>query len=413
MDGQVKTDAKLVEILNQNGDSLMQSVLKNPAAYRYQIIYTRIDRDRRNKPSFTNFYYNVDSKRYFNPASVVKMPLAFLSLEKLNQLRSKGVDKFTGMEFDSSWSRQSKLKLDSTSENTKPSIAHFIKKAFLISDNDAYTRMYEFVGQQSINSRMHGMGYNDTRITRRFVRMNEEENRHTNQVRFVKSDGSVIYTQPPQYNTDSFDFSQINRMGKGYINAQDSLINEPIDFTKANSYPLEDMQQTLQSVMFPKSVAAKQRFELTKDDYAYLYRYLSQYPSETDYPKYDTTAFYDSYVKFFFRQGNRLMPKDVRVFNKVGWAYGCLTDVSYVVDFKNRIEFMLAVTIYVNNDGILNDDKYEYDSIGWPFLYKVGQTIYQHELKRERNFKPDLKNFQLKYTPRSNDGRKAVKDVDN
>ncbi|MBC7850795.1 MAG: hypothetical protein H7Y31_13725, partial [Chitinophagaceae bacterium] len=83
MDGQVKTDAKLVEILNQNGDSLMQSVLKNPAAYNYQIIYTRIDRDRRNKPSFTNFYYNVDSKSYFNPASVVKMPLAFLSLEKL------------------------------------------------------------------------------------------------------------------------------------------------------------------------------------------------------------------------------------------------------------------------------------------------------------------------------------------
>jgi hypothetical protein len=38
------------------------------------------------------------------------------------------------------------------------------------------------------------------------------------------------------------------------------------------------------------------------------------------------------------------MPEQVRVFNKVGWAYGFLTDISYVADFKNDIEFMLTAT---------------------------------------------------------------------
>ena len=107
------------------------------------------------------------------------------------------------------------------------------------------------------------------------------------------------------------------------------------------------------------------------------------------------------------------MPGHVRVFNKVGWAYGCLTDVSYVADFKNKVEFMLAVTIYVNSDGVLNDDKYDYETIGWPFLYKVGQTIYQYELKRPRTYKPDLSRFKISYSLRKEDDRPAIRDADN
>jgi hypothetical protein len=181
-----------------------------------------------------------------------------------------------------------------------------------------------------------------------------------------------------------------------------------------NKLPLEDLQQLLQSVMFPASVPKKQRFNLTKDDYDFLYRYLSQYPSETPYPKYDTSLFYDSYVKFFFRDKSRQMPKHVRVFNKVGWSYGFLTDVSYVADFENQVEYMLTATVYVNSDEVLNDGKYDYDTIGYPFLNHLGQIIYQHELKRERKFKPNLSAFQVQYEKRDKqDIRPALSEVDN
>ncbi len=410
---QPHTDNWLQALLARSKDSLMQEVLKHPEVYRYQIIYTQINRDRKNRPSFTNYYYHFDSLQYFNPASTVKLPLAFLSLEKLNQLKDKGIDKNTILQYDSSFSRQLALYKDSTAENGKPSIAQFIRKAFLISDNDAYTRMYEFVGQQEINRRLHGMGYPDLRITRRFMRMSPEENRHTNQVQFLQPDGSVIYSQPPAYNTDSFDFSHINKMGIAYYNADDSLVHEPIDFTKANNMTVYHLQQLLQSVLFPASVPEKQRFDLSKDDYSFLYRFLSQYPSETQFPKYDTSVYYDSYVKFFFRDSMHRMPRDLRVFNKVGWAYGCLTDVSYIADFKNNVEFMLTATIYVNSDGILNDDKYDYDTIGWPFLYKLGQYMYNYELGRPRKFRPDLSEFRMEYKKRTEDGHPAVKNADN
>lgn len=410
---QPKNDAFLKDILAKQSDSLLDAVLSHPEIYRYQVIYTRINRDKNNTPSFKNYYCNVDAGRYFNPASVVKMPLAFLSLEKLNATKIDGVNKYTSMQFDSGWSRQTKAYSDSTAQNNLPSIAHYIKKAFLISDNDAYNRMYEFVGQQTINRRLHTMGYPDIRITRRFMHMNADENRHTNPINFIDKNGRVIYHQPMQVNKDSFDFSHIYKMGKAHYDSQDSLINGPIDFTTANNLPLEAMQQLLQSVLFPASVPPAKRFHLIHDDLDFLYRYLSQYPSETNYPKYDTAQYYDSYVKFFFRSPRHSMPSHVRVFNKVGWAYGCLTDVSYVADFKNQVEFMLAVTIYVNSDGILNDNKYDYETIGWPFLYKAGQAVYQYELKRKRIYKPNLSRFKLAYTLREEDGRQAIRDADN
>ncbi|MBC7874606.1 MAG: serine hydrolase, partial [Ferruginibacter sp.] len=282
---QLKNDAFLKNMLAVVPDSLLQAVLNQPETYRYQVIYTQINRDKKNNPSFTHYYYNVDAHRYFNPASVVKLPLAFLSLEKLNTLQKPGVNKYTTMQFDSAWSRQTTLYTDSTAENKLPSLAQFIRKAFLISDNDAYNRMYEFVGQETTNRRLHKMGYPETRITRRFMRMTTEENRHTNPIRFINNEGSLIYQQPMEFNRDSFDFSHVYKMGKGHLNSNDSLVNEPIDFTKANNYPLEDMQQHLQAVLFPNSVKKKQRYRLGKEDVDFLYRFLSQYPSETDYPK--------------------------------------------------------------------------------------------------------------------------------
>lgn len=297
---QPKTDNELLRILQTNAPAVLSTVLKDPAKYRCQIIYTQINRNKLNVPSFNNYYFNYDPSVYFNPASMVKMPLAFLSLEKLNQLKIKGVNKYTPILFDSSFSGQVAMYKDSTAAIQLPSIAHFIKRAFLISENDPYNRMYQFVGQEHINSALHQKGYPSVRITRQFMGFSEEQNKHTNPIRFVDANSQLIYQQPPAYNTIPFDFSKEILLGKAYLNRADSLINAPFDFTKHNNVSLGDFQQMLQSVLFPSSVPAKQQFKLTDDDRAFLLKYLSQYPSETDYPKYNDSLFYDSYVKFFF-----------------------------------------------------------------------------------------------------------------
>ena len=58
---------------------------------------------------------------------------------------------------------------------------------------------------------------------------------------------------------------------------------------------------------------------------------------------------------------------------------------------------MLSAVIYCNQDGILNDDKYDYDTIGYPFMRSLGRKIYDYERSRQREHKPDLSAFQFKW----------------
>ena len=411
---QMKDDRLLEKLFTQNQDSVFREVIAHPETYRYQVIYTQINRDKHNIPSFHNYYFKVDPKKYFYPASVVKMPLAFLSLEKLNHIGVSGVNKFTSLLIDSAYDFQTPALTDPTAQTGLPSIAQYIRKAFLVSDNDAYNRMYQFVTQQTINRSLHAKGYPNINITRQFMRLTPAQNRCTNPFRLVDTNGRVLYSEPAVCNTDSFDFSTPFLMGRAYLNWQDSLVNTPMDFTSHNYIPLADLQQILQSVMFPGSVPASRRFDLKKEDYDFLYQYLSQFPGETNFPKYNAAEYYDTYVKYFFN-GNthKEMPEGVRVFNKVGWSYGCLTDISYVVDFTHHIEYMLAATVYVNEDQVLNDDKYEYEKTGLPFLYQLGQTIYRYERERKRKYMPDLSRFKMTYETRSRDERPVLSGVAN
>ena len=85
----------------------------------------------------------------------------------------------------------------------------------------------------------------------------------------------------------------------------------------------------------------------------------------------------------------------MRVFNIVGRAYGFLSDCAYVADVKNKVEFMLSVTMYVNERDIIGTGKYEYDKLGLPFLKDLGNLLYDTEKARKVDYKPDLTEFDL------------------
>ena len=118
-------------------------------------------------------------------------------------------------------------------------------------------------------------------------------------------------------------------------------------------------------------------------DYRYLKPLLGMYPYESDFPRYDSSYFpaYKKYV-FYGRDKNALINSDLRIYNIVGQAYGFTTDAAYFEDIKNNVSFFLSATIYTNEDEILNDDKYEYDTIAFPFMKALGQEIYRKEVEK-------------------------------
>lgn len=393
----VKEDDDLIENLMKSRSEQFSDILEHKDKYEVQIIYTQINRDSGNVPSFRSFYFNTSENRYFYPASTVKMPVAFLALEKLNELKHTGITRHTSMLTDSAFSGQTVVLEDTTAQSGLPSIDHYIKKLFVVSDNDAYNRLYEFVGQGEINKRLHNKGYDDSRIIHRLsIFLNEEENRNTNPIRFMNGD-SILYQQPMMYNSDPLPLEGKVLKGKGHIRGE-QLVNEPMDFSHKNFIPLDELQMMLRAVLFPENTDEKYTFNLTDEDYQSLYQYMSQLPGETEWPYYEPEEYYDAYSKFLMYGNDRTaIPGHIRIFNKIGLAYGYMIDNAYIMDTKNNVEFMLSAVIHTNANEVYNDGEYEYEEVGFPFMKNLGQLVYDYELKRKKTVKPDLSRFVTTY----------------
>ena len=120
---------------------VLQQVLDKPEPYRVQIIYTQIDRDSNNHPDLTYYQFGVDDSRYFYPASTVKLPIALLALEWLAEQNLTGLNADTAMLTEAAADWQTAQIADPTAVNGLPSIAHYIKKVLLVSDNDGSNRL--------------------------------------------------------------------------------------------------------------------------------------------------------------------------------------------------------------------------------------------------------------------------------
>lgn len=377
---------------------ILQQVLGDTVKYQVQILYTQIDRNEHGNPLLTTHPFNVDDSRYFYPASTVKLPVALLALEWLEEQQVPGLTLSTTMLTDSVRPSQLPALSDSTSQNGLPSIGHYIKKILLVSDNDAYNRLYELLGTDYINQKLKEKGLLNSVIMQRLsFPISAEENRQFNPVRFVDASGKLILEIPARQADSAYVVPGNPKLGKAYYK-NDSLIQGGMDFSNKNKFALSDLHGVVQRTIFPEAFVGIEWFNLNEEHRNFVLQYMSMLPRESDYPSYDTSEFYDSYSKFFkFGTDKSPIPARFRLFNKTGWSYGHLIDGGYFVDFETGVEFFVSAIVYVNEDQILNDDKYETDEIGLPFFAELGEYLYQLELKRKKQISPDLSRFKFSY----------------
>ena len=394
---EVSNDVFIQQLLSRY-PQFFDSILKNKDVNNVQIIYTQINRREDQTPILTNHYFNVNKNRYYYPASTVKLPTVALALQRLNELKDKGINKTTTIITEAGYSGQTPVYNDPLTPDGKPNIASYIKRILLVSDNDAFNRLFEFLGPDYINGQLHKMGYPDVQIRHRLsIPLTPDENLHTNPINFFDNNNNLVYAQLMMVNQGKYSPRQ-DSLGKFVMN-NGTLVPGPMDFSKKNRLGLEDLHNILRSLIFPNSVAPKQRFNLSPEDYAFIYKYMSSYPSESIYPMYDTATYYDAYAKFLFYGAQKTpVSKSIRIFNKVGDAYGQLTDVAYITDPSKNVEFFLSATMFCNSKGIINyEDGYEYEKVGYPFFKNLGKVFYDYELTRSRKVKPDLVGFKINY----------------
>jgi hypothetical protein len=367
-------------------EPIVQQLLDD-SRHEIQLRYTQIKRDTAGLPSFVTHSLNENGDAYFYPASTVKLPVAVLALQRLNELKAAGfaIDACTPMQiYDAAFEKPIAL-TDSTKADGSLTVSHLIKKIFLVSDNDAYNYLFDFLGRDYINAQLNEKGLSQTQIQHKFLF--EADNTQTWSYVFLNGPDS-LYLQPSI--TSEVTLSTNAKMGllkgRGY-QSDGQLIKQPFDFSAKNRMSLADLEGVMKRVIFPEAFAEDQRFNLTEKDYSFLRFWMSRNTLESQEPNYaaDSTH-YDSYVKFFV-YGDRpgQMNDTVRIYNKVGLAYGTLTDIAYIVDRFHAVEFLLSATILVNENQIFNDNTYEYDEKGIPFLGALGRAV----LAFERNEKGD------------------------
>lgn len=328
--------------------------------YEVQIRYTQIVR-RNDSVIFKDYDFHVDDNQYFYPASTVKFPIAVVALERLNETDTLTINTKYYVEGD-------------TIEST---FSKDVSQIFAVSDNLANNRLVELLGQNAINETLRNKGVAPVRISHRLGYHSKDLN--TKPLVVYLNDSTIGITSPTLNSTPKkLDLSGV-RKGKGYYQ-NDSLQDSPFDFSLKNYFPISSQHQLLKRVIFPETFPKGQRFNLSEVQRQYLLTAMHTVPQKVGY---DPETFYDGYCKFFmYGDTKEDIPNHIEIYNKVGFAYGTLTDCAYIKDTSNNIDFMLTATILVNNDGIFNDDAYEYDEIGIPFLAQLGREIYNEELKR-------------------------------
>lgn len=392
-----QTDSLFLENLMRSSGRRFSYILQNPERYEVQILYTQVNRDSLNHPHLTRHSYRLNPNVFFNPASLVKLPTAALALEKLGEIPIPGVNKFARMGTDSSFICQIPRRGDDLEEKYYPCIARYIERMLLVSSNDSYTRIFEFLGGDYIDRKLKEKGYPQSRIVRRFADCDSLQNRYTNQIHFYNQEGQEIYQQLARYNQRPYipPLGKVKKY-KGYLNEKWKIVLDSVDYTYSNFLPLSDIHQMLISLMMPEVVPDSLRFDLYPSDYKFLWRGLSSYPREGEWTAYKgKRLYYDTFKKYLYYGRKNMTPaQEIRIFNIVGWWAGYLSDVAYFVDFDNKVEFFLSAVVYTNRNH-LHDFKFEYNTEGFPFLANLGQVIYQYELKRPKKYLPKLDKYQL------------------
>ena len=355
---------------SMKGDGFLKEILKNKENYEIQIIYTEIKRDKEGEPDFMDFEFQVDENTYFYPASTIKLPIVILTLDKINELRSEGINvslksKITLSPLDQEMSL--------TQKDSITSFQNLIADILLVSDNSASNVLIDFIGYNHFNAKMNQAGFNKTYLNHKF----SPDPNYTIDWEIKTMFNDLISSNEKRDIVKADD--NILGLKKGEKKFKDGIVElGSLDFSQKNRSSIIDMHNIIKRIIFPSKFDDDNAFNLNVEDYDFLRYWMSRFTHEDLGNKFTTDKkYFESYNKFFIHGADTVVTnKNIRVYNKIGQAYGTSTDNAYIKNYQDDVEFFLTATIYTNKNNIINDNVYEYEETAIPFLAKLSQSLY-------------------------------------
>ena len=350
-----------------------------PGVFRLQVLLSEVVDDSRGHAKLRRSEYRAGAE-YFYPASAIKLCAAVAAVQSLETIKGMTID--SPLVYHPLFANENIRDRDpSNLDGGVITLGHEIRKLFLVSDNESFNRLYEFVGHGEINERMHAVGLASVVVNHRLsVGRSAEENRRTPQIDIGWPSGGKMVSLPERTSDLMIRNAEVPglRVGVGYMAAGQKLIPEPMDFGTRNGISITDLQDLLVMLARPDIDVGKRPLSLAPEHRQFLLDAMQELPGDSVNPRYDRKEYPDEWGKFFLPgllRSGVCEKSELRIMNKVGQAYGFTMDNAYIVNTRTGRSFFLTAIIYTNADGILNDDKYEYESVAFPFMAEVGEAV--------------------------------------
>lgn len=357
----------------------LRDLLADASRYRFQVVLGLVEERPGEKPVLVQHGYRAGAE-YLYPASSVKLFAAVAALERLAELRREtglNIDADTPLVYHPLFDGEQLENADPTNRaGGKITVAHEIRKIFLISDNAAFNRLYELVGPDRLAASIERAGLPGVRIVHRLSEPHTaEENLRSPQIDFV---ARAFTHMLPERTAEPLPEPPVMPgllVGSAVLDNDGQRVEGPMDFAPKNRAPLAVLQRALCTVVRPDVDCGAAGFTLTADDRELLLRAMRRLPRESVNPRLDRAEHPDAYVKFLLPGLRRVLdPARLRVYDKSGQAYGFTLDNSWV-DAGDGRSFFLAAALYTNADGVLNDDLYDYEQVALPALADVAEAV--------------------------------------
>ena len=362
-------EAELLAVLRHK-DSLVDAVLSDMQGYRFQLAMSL-----KKNESKTNTI-QLGEAQYFYPASLVKLPLALMTLEKIKRLNldlnhSIQLGAYASCKYDGF------VKLGQQQTIT---FRQLLEELLVVSDNNHYNTLFHFITPKEINKALKEKGFTDSYIYKSFEGCELDQQLHCGEILVKNTENKVVFRQEASsldtnLMMQSFPYSEKRLVGsKRYENRK--IIKKPIDFNYTNDLSLLDIHTLIESLFENDKVV--ELWDILPKHKEFLLTCMQKFPREmtqsyhTNYREIEDNKF-----KYFRIGESPIDSNNKRTFSKIAYSYGFTTETAFIP--YNDIEgLFLSMTIYTNENGILNDGKYEYDEIARPVFNRIANFLYTY-----------------------------------
>lgn len=347
----------------------LRGLAAEPERYRMQILFAEIEREPSGRSTLVRYAYREDSE-YWYPASTVKLLAAGAALAEIDRLAAAHgawITVDTPLVYHPLFDGEQVEGADATPD-TAITVRREVRKSLIVSDNEAFNKLYELCGQDGLDAWLRDAGLEAPRIVHRLAESRSaDEHRRTPRIDLVL--GEQRHIMSPRRSERNIDPGPMAKLpgwpriplGRAHV-AGDRVVNEPLEFGGRNRVSLRDLQNFTAMIARPDVDLGLRGPELSPTNLGIMLAAMTDEPAASVDPRFDPAEF-GPYWKHFFMPGLERVARreDIFVANKIGLAYGFSSETAYIEHRPSGLGFFLAMTVYTNDNAVLNDGVYEYD----------------------------------------------------